>query len=332
MRTTNFTAAAVAAALSFFGTLQPVAAQNSPGLSREAINSATFKEGWREDKAFLIKAQVLLNRARFSPGAIDSRWGMNTERAVRAFQQRHKIEATGELNEETWDRLRNDNGQNVLTEYEITQSDVHGPFIDRVPEDFQEMSRLKALSYTGPEELLAEKFHMNIDLLRELNPGASFREAGQLILVTEVRDETQPIFEAARMEVDKSDQSVRVLGIEGNIVAYYPATIGSNEMPSPSGTLKVKRVAKSPHYRYDPKKLSFPGVDLERAVKIAPGPNSPVGLAWIGLSQEGYGIHGTANPEEIRRDVSHGCVRLTNWDAIELANATKPGAAVTFVD
>lgn len=321
-----------AAAVAWVATVDPpaVAAQE---LTREAIDQAAFSQGWQQDKAFMIKTQVLLDRARFSPGVIDGRWGMNTERAMRAFQERHGLDTTGELDQETWERLSSDNdGQEVAREYEISASDVEGPFIDRVPDSFREMAELDALSYTGPEELLAEKFHMDGDLLRELNPEASFREAGTTILVTRVRDESEPGFEAARIEIRKSDQSVRALGEDGTVLAYYPATIGSAETPSPSGTHKVEGVAKEPDYRYDPEKLDFPGVDLEKAVTIAPGPNNPVGRVWIELSREGYGIHGTPNPDDIRREASHGCVRLTNWDAIELANATSPGITVEFVD
>jgi len=306
----------------------PVGAQE---LTLEAINQAIFNQDWQNNKAFMIKAQVLLDRARFSPGVIDGRWGMNTERAVRAFQELQELEATGELNEETWRRLTSENGEEVVKEYEITSADIKGPFIDRVPKSFREMGKLESLSFTGPKELLAEKFHMDADLLQVLNPGKSFAKAGSAILVPHVRDEAKPNFEAARIEIHKSDQSVRALDEDGTVRAYYPATIGSSETPSPTGTHKVRGVAKEPTYRYDPKKLNFPGVKLKRAVTIAPGPNNPVGRIWIDLSKEGYGIHGTPDPDDIRREASHGSVRLTNWDAIELANATRPGITVEFV-
>lgn len=320
-----------AAAVAWVATLNPpaFAAQH---MTQDAINQAALSEGWQQDKSFMIKAQVLLDRARFSPGVIDGRWGMNTERAIRAFQQRHGLDATGELDQETWQRLSGMNGQQVVREYEITSSDVKGPFIDRVPHSFKAMAKLDALSYTGPEELLGEKFHMDVALLRGLNPEAAFRKTGTTLLVTRVRDESEPDFKTARIEVRKSDQSVRALGEDGTVLAYYPATIGSAETPSPSGTYKVEGIAKEPEYRYDPKRLNFPDVNLKEAVTIAPGPNNPVGRVWIALSKESYGIHGTPDPGDIRREASHGCVRLTNWDAIELANATRPGVTVEFMD
>ena len=323
--------AAVVAALWAAATIQPAIAKSTPAPTREEVDAATFSNGWQHDQALQIKLQVLLDRAHFSPGAIDGRWGMNTERALQAYQQRQELAATGNLDEQTWGRLADGNGQGVLKAYEITRSDVNGPFIKHVPKSFKAMSKLKALSYTSPEELLSEKFHSDVGLLRRLNPGARFDEAGRTITVPAVRGEGRPEFKAARIEVSKSDQSVKALDDHGTVLAYYPATIGSTDMPSPSGTLKVKGVAKNPHYRYDPKKLHFPGVKLSRPVTIAPGPNSPVGSVWIDLSKEGYGIHGSAEPSAIRRQASHGCVRLTNWDAMELASGTRPGIRVAFV-
>ena len=318
----------IAAAFVSATLMQPAEAR---ALSRDAINQATLGESWKRDKAFVVKAQVLLDRARFSPGPVDGRWGMNTELAVRAFQQRHGLGVTGSLDAATWRLLGGEHEQDVVIPYEIRQSDVKGPFISRMPKSFKAMAKLGALSYTGPAELLAEKFHMDIDLLRALNPGKSFRQARTSILVANVRDETHPDFKVARIEVKKGDQSVRALDDAGDVLAYYPATIGSTTMPSPSGTHEVTVVVKRPNYTYDPKKLSFPGVHLRQAVTIKPGPNNPVGRVWIGLTEEGYGLHGSPNPAAIRRQASHGCVRLTNWDAIELANATEPGIIATFV-
>lgn len=329
MRHCNLLATIAAALLWAAALALPVSAQT---LSPQAINRATFGNGWQRDTALLIKTQVLLDRARFSPGVIDGRWGMNSERAIRAFQQHHGVAATGKLDEVTWKELGGEDQQDITREYRIREADVKGPFIRRVPKSFKAMSKLSALSYTSAAELLTEKFHMDIDLLRRLNRGASLRKAGARIVVTAVRDETQPDFNVARIEVKKSDESVIALDGRDNVLAYYPATIGSTSMPSPAGTHKVTVVVKRPNYTYDPKKLNFPDVRLRQAVTIKPGPNNPVGRVWIGLTEEGYGIHGSPDPSAIRRQASHGCVRLTNWDAIELANATKPGTPVVFVD
>lgn len=329
MRHFNLLANLAAALLWAAALAMPVGAQP---LSPQAINEATFGKSWQRDKPLLIKTQVLLDRARISPGAIDGRWGMNTERAIRAFQQRHDLAVTGKLDEVTWRELGGEDQRDVAKEYRIGEADVKGPFIRRVPKSFKDMAKLRALSYTGPAELLAEKFHMDIDLLRKLNRGAAFNKAGTRIVVTAVRDGSRPDFNVSRIEVKKSDQSVIALDEQSNVLAYYPATIGSTSMPSPTGKHKVTVVVKGPNYTYNPEKLSFPGVHLKQPVTIKPGPNNPVGRVWIGLTEEGYGIHGSPDPAEIRRQASHGCVRLTNWDAIELANATKPRTVVEFVD
>ena len=330
MRTIRF-AAVVAAALWALAALQPAKAKETGGPWLYAVNTATFSQDWRHDEPLLIKLQVLLDRAHFSPGVIDGQAGMNTQRALRAYQQAHGLNPTGKLDEDTWNRLGGNDSQDVVEDYEISKADDAGPFARHIPKSFKAMSKLKALSYTSPAELLAEKFHMDIGLLRQLNRGTSFDNAGTTIVVTNVRDVNHPGFKDARIEVRKRDQSVVALDKSGNVLAYFPATIGSTEMPSPSGTAKVKGIAKDPHYRYDPKKLHFPGVKLKHPVTIAPGPHNPVGRVWIALSKEGYGIHGSPDPSAVRRQASHGCVRLTNWDAIELANATKPGTPVVFV-
>ena len=330
MRTIRF-AALVAAVLWALAALQPATAKEKQGLSLDANNSANFSPDWRLDEPLLNKLQVLLEGAHFSPGVIDGHSGMNTRRALRAYQQAHGLNPTGQLDEETWDRLGGNDTQDVVKHYDISKADVAGPFVKHIPKGFKAMSKLKALSYASPAELLAEKFHMDTHLLKQLNRGADFDKAGTTILVTNVRDVNHPDFKAARIEVRKGDQSVVALDKDGNVLAYYPATIGSSDMPSPSGTVAVKGVAFDPDYRYDPRKLNFPGVKLKHPVTIAPGPNNPVGRVWIDLSKEGYGIHGSPDPSAVRRQASHGCVRLTNWDAIELGHATKPRIKVEFV-
>jgi lipoprotein-anchoring transpeptidase ErfK/SrfK len=170
---------------------------------------------------------------------------------------------------------------------------------------------------------------MDLEFLKSLNKGKSLDKAGTTIRVANLERENAP--KAARIEVDKDLDAVRVLGQDDRVVAFYPATIGSTETPSPSGVVKVKGVAKNPTYRYDPKKLDFEGVDAKKPFTIAPGPNNPVGLVWIELSKDGYGIHGSAEPDAISRQQSHGCVRLTNWDALDLADIVEPGLEVAFV-
>ena len=201
-----------------------------------------------------------------------------------------------------------------------------GPFIEKVPTDFRERAGLARLSYTSVQEALAEKFHMSEKLLRQLNPKATLESAGTEIVVPNVQREELPR-KIARVEVNASEQRVRAYDKAHNVVAVYPATVGSGERPSPQGELKVTAVAENPTYHYDPA-LNLKGVDVQEKLELAPGPNSPVGVVWIALSAKGYGIHGTPDPEAVSKRASHGCIRLTNWDALELARHVSKGTPV----
>jgi len=170
---------------------------------------------------------------------------------------------------------------------------------------------------------------MDEDFFRSLNQGKNFGAPGTVITVANLADAPPIKTDVERIEVDKAAQAVKAFDGSGKLIAQYPSTIGSTDTPSPEGTHKVKGVAKMPEYTYDPEKLDFKGVEQE-AFTIAPGPNNPVGVVWIDLDAPTYGIHGTPEPETIRRESSHGCVRLTNWDAMQLADAVKPGVTVEF--
>lgn len=300
-----------------------------------ALEPDKIEQAGRDDiskngrNAGVAKLQILLDQARFSPGAIDGRWGTNTEQALKAFQRKNDLEATGSVDEKTWDKLTEAAKNGVIEEYEIAKSDVEGPFVEEIPSGFKEKAELDKLAYTSPSELLAEKFHMAEEFLKLLNPDADFSEAGTKIKVARVREKGLD-GKVARIEVHKDDASVRAFGKDGKLLAYYPATIGSEATPAPSGTFKISRVAIEPVYTYDPKKLDFPGVDADKAFDIAPGPNNPVGMVWIDLDHEGYGLHGTPDPTKIGHTTSHGCVRMTNWDALELADAVSKGVEVAF--
>lgn len=275
-----------------------------------------------------IDLQVRLSRAHASPGPIDGLMGKNTDNAIKAFQRMHGLEPTGELDEETAAKL--DSNEPTMLDYVITEQDVKGPFLDKIPDKMTEMAKLERLSYTSPLELLAEKFHMDQDLLQGLNPDASFDSAGPTIRVTDLADlslET-PV---KRVEVDRERHTVDAYDAADKLVAVYPASIGSDETPSPEGEHEVTGIAEEPSYTYNPEKLDFEGLDTDKEFTIAPGPNNPVGLVWIALNAPSYGIHGSPEPEKIRRQQSHGCVRLTNWDALALARALKPRTSVNFV-
>jgi lipoprotein-anchoring transpeptidase ErfK/SrfK len=301
-------------------------------LSLESVNSVQFdKSAARRSAALRVKAQVLLDRASFSPGPIDGQRGDNYVNALRAFQQKNGLSASGELDDATWNKLT-ESPEPAVTEYTISAADIKGPFVERIPDDYEEKAALARLDYTGPVELLAERFHMDEALLRRLNPGRSFDQAGTVIAVANVN--VKPVALQARsvkLEVDKARNAVRVIGGNGTLLAAYPASIGSEEKPAPSGTLKVVRVARSPTYTYNPD-FKFRGVKADRELKIAAGPNNPVGSVWIALNQKSYGIHGSAEPHKVGKVGSHGCVRMTNWDALAIARIVRKGTMVEFID
>ena len=296
-------------------------------------------------KANIIKAEILLDRAGFSPGVIDGRGGDNFRKALVAFKRQNGLDANHKLDNATWDALAGAAQEPLLVEYEIAPEDVKGPFAEKIPSRFEDMATLPRLAYTSAREGLAEKFHMDEALLKALNPKAAFDQAGTRIRVANVagsrRSDTTATASSTsssagapkveRVEVDKRERVVRAFDRDGNLVAFYPASIGSAEKPAPTGTFKVRSVARNPTYHYDPK-FAFKGVKAREKFTIKPGPNNPVGLVWIDLSAPSYGIHGTPNPEKVGKTESHGCIRLTNWDALSLAAMVHKGTRVDFVE
>lgn len=276
----------------------------------------------------VVRAQILLDRTRFSPGIIDGLGGENTRQAIAAFEKANDLPVDGELDATVFQRLAAADASRVLTDHTITAADVAGPFIGAVPEDLEAMARLETVGYADAREALAEKFHMSEALLDALNPGVDFGRAGQTIVVAATGPgELQG--EVARIVVDKAENSVRAFDADGRLLAFYPATIGSGETPSPSGSHTVRAIAPRPNYTYDPSRVSY-GEGGGKVV-VPPGPNNPVGAVWIDLSRDTYGIHGTADPADIGKTASSGCVRLTNWDVEQLASGVEQGVKVEFI-
>jgi len=274
----------------------------------------------------VLRAEILLSRAHFSCGEIDGHYGQNLRAAIRAFQESRGQPQRGIVDDGTWDALNADTAPALVT-VAIAPEDVAGPFTP-VPDDMLEKAKLPRLGYSSPLEAVAEKYHSSPKLLEKLNPNAAFDQAGAQILVPNAA--TDPPGKAAKVVVSKSRRTVEALDADGKILASYPATIGSEHDPLPLGQWKIRGVARDPVFHYNPD-LFWDARENEKAA-VPPGPNSPVGVCWIDLSKPHYGIHGTAEPAQIGKTQSHGCIRLTNWDVSELSQIVKPGTPAVLTD
>lgn len=276
----------------------------------------------------VARIQIVLDRMNASPGIIDGRMGDNVNKAISAYR-----DLTGQplrtYDKAAIEQALEETGGPAFMDYEITPEDAAGPFVAAVPADYGQKATLGHLSYTSVEEKLAERFHMDINYLKELNAGAMFSRPGTIVRVANTGRNTAT--KVTRIEADKGQKQVRAYGADGRLVAVYPATIGSVATPSPSGTHTVERIAVNPEYTYNPK-INFKQGDNDKVLTIPPGPNGPVGTVWIALSKPTYGIHGTPDPSKIGKTESNGCIRLTNWDAEELAKLVDKGVSVSFVD
>lgn len=282
--------------------------------------------------------QVLLDRAGFSPGEIDGVMGPNLKRAVAAFQETAHLPANGALNCETLDTLSKGSGTDVIVEYELSQADVDVPILDRpLPDQLPEQAQLPALAYASLPESIAERFHMAPGLLTRLNRGIQFT-AGQTIKVAAVTP-----FDAARkpqpdaaagelsIEVSRNNSTLRVVRPDGTLAMFAPVSSGSQHDPLPIGTWKVNGTSWMPPFHYNPE-LFWDAEPGHSKATIKPGPNNPVGVVWIDINVPHYGMHGTPSPNLVGHAQSHGCVRLTNWDAARLAALVKPGTRVVFTE
>ncbi|MDF9822705.1 lipoprotein-anchoring transpeptidase ErfK/SrfK [Rhizobium leguminosarum] len=300
-------------------------------LRSEAINGASIAALGAEmpsstdpDPA-IVRLQVLLDRAGASPGVIDGLSGENVNKAVAGFEAMNKLPVDGRVDPEVVSRL--EGNAPIVESYVVSAEDAKG-LVDRIPEDYGEKAKMQSLGYTSVAEKLSERFHMGIDLVNALNPASQFAPGDTVWVVNPGVPREGKV---KRIEADKQMGQVLAYADNGSLLAVYPATIGSEDNPAPSGKHKVKGVARMPVYRYDPKR-NFKQGKNNKVLTIPKGPNGPVGTVWIDLTEPTYGIHGTPEPKFIDKVGSHGCVRLTNWDAEELAGMVKPGVLVDFVN
>ena len=282
----------------------------------------------------VMKLQVLLDRAGFSPGQIDGRWGDNTELAVSWLQKAEGLEATGTVDAQTARALGRRAGapQQLVVTRRLTDDDVAGPFVE-IPADVYERAKLDRLGYESLSEKLGERFHAAPGLLARLNDGAALDAlaAGDSLRVPNVRGAGRGDVEVAEIVISGEGGFLHGVSPSGEVVFHAPVTVGSSYDPSPEGEYEVTSVTRDPWWHYQPDILaSVP--DSEPDARLPPGPNNSVGVVWIALSKENYGIHGTKAPETIGYASSAGCVRLTNWDAGRLAGLVGAGTPVRFRD
>lgn len=288
------------------------------------VNESEWSQGMKQNTAMTVKLQVLLDWNHASPGPIDGGWGMNSKKALTNFQKIKGLTPTGRMDQATWDALTQsiDSAQPVLVSYTITAEDAKGPY-QKLPTDVEARSKLKALSYENIQEMLGERFHMDVAYLRKLNPNKKF-VAGETITVIN----TGKPFDGkvTRVVADRKDKTLYAYNGD-QLVATYPTTVGGDASTTPGGKYKIVNKVKMPTYKAtvnrdgDDKKVFF----------LPPGPNNPVGVVWMGLNKPSYGIHGSPVPEGISRQSSLGCIRLTNWDVLELVAVIENGATVEIL-
>lgn len=277
--------------------------------------------------------QVLLDRHNFSPGEVDGKLGPNARRALTAYQKSNGLTANGEPDCETWRALGGD-GSEIKTVYHISENDAKGPFTEKIPADLVQQSKLPALGYRSMLERLAERFHAAPALLTELNRGARFEPEADIevpaVLPFDADAKPARTGPLADVTVEVSREgSLQVRRSDGSVELFAPITSGSEHDPLPVGNWKITGVHWLPPFHYNPK-LFWDAKPSQESAKIPPGPNNPVGVVWIDINVEHYGLHGTPEPGRVGHAESHGCVRLTNWDAARLASLVKVGTPVVF--
>ena len=298
----------------------------------------------------ILHAQVILDHLGFSPGILDGREGQSLTAALKGFQTARGLDTSGKLDRATLRALAPYASLRPVRRLELDAAALEGPYVNPMPREPEQQAKLKALAYTRPLEKLAEMFHTTPQVLVELNPGGgAIRPGAEFVFPNALpasRDypaDAKPewrrtlgdlnveakVPDAHNIVVDKSEKVLKVFDRQDRLVAQFSATMGSEHDPLPIGTWKINGADTNPKFHYNPK-LFWDAKKGDDPAMLPPGPNGPVGVVWLDLSKEHYGIHGTPEPQTIGRTESHGCIRLTNWDAARLALMVKPGTPAVF--
>ena len=334
-------AGAVAAALAQAAAAQPTNEATSkpwvaPGTSGSPIDGTSFH------------AQVLLDAAGFSPGVIDGRKGLSLTQAIKGFQEANGMESSGKLDEATRQALLR-NARPATAMVTLGHDDVVGRFVYPFPSKPEAQADLSFLGYRNMLEKLAERYHTTPDTIVALNGPDKLIGPGQKLRLPNVipasrdysgaKDKQAMLMNLLNVNanqpkgksvlVDKSEGVLKVLDESDKVVAQFPVTTGSGHDPLPLGTWKATTYSFLPPFHYQPD-LFWDVADTKDEQKLAPGPNGPVGVAWLDLTKEHYGIHGTGEPQTIGKTQSHGCLRLTNWDVMRLSRMVEPGFTAVF--
>lgn len=298
----------------------------------------------------IMHAQVILDSLGFSPGIVDGRDGQSLTAALKAFQSTRGLQTSGKLDRATLGALHEYRARRPVTRVTLDPAMLQGPYINPIPKELEKQAGLPSLGYTRPLEKLAEMFHTTPEILVELNPGGGAIKPGATFVfpnvlpasrdyASDLKPEWRQTLTDLNVEarqpagdhivVDKSEKVLKVFDADDRLVAQFSATTGSQHDPLPIGTWKINVVDTNPKFHYNPDLFWDAKKDDEKAM-LPPGPNGPVGVVWLDLSKEHYGIHGTPEPQNIARTQSHGCIRLTNWDAARLALMVRPGTEAVF--
>jgi len=298
----------------------------------------------------ILHVQVILDSLGFAPGVLDGKGGQSLTAALKGFQESKGLPRTGKPDAATLGALYPYRAKRPTARFTLTSEALAGPYFNPLPKDYGEQAKLSSLGYATPMEKLAEMFHTEPAVLIALNSPTTRLKVGNTIVVPNALpasrdydaklpdhwrqtlamlnvDANQPT--ADHVVVDKSDKVLRVLDKDDHLIAQFSATMGSEHDPLPLGTWKIYGADYNPKFHYNPA-LFWDAKKGDDKELLPAGPNGPVGVVWLDLSKEHYGIHGTPHPELIGRTESHGCIRLTNWDAARLAQMIKPGTKAVF--